>query len=98
MHPQSVIRTPVIFLATILTIREGMIRRRESFLPPADRADHVEAALFHRVDQAGDLLRRVLEIRIEGHDDLAADDGKTGQDRRMLSVIPASVPPPGPRD
>ena len=33
MHPQSVIRTPVIFRATMLMIFEGMIRKKESFRP-----------------------------------------------------------------
>jgi len=63
-----------------------------------DRPDDVVAAFFHLRHQAGDLFRGILEIRIEGDDNLAPDQGKPRHNGGMLAVVPGEFHYPQPAD
>ena len=53
----------------------------------AAHAAHDIAATLYRFEQLRDLFGRILQIRIERHDDIAARGRKAGADRGVLSVI-----------
>ena len=52
----------------------------------APAAHHVEA-LLDLGDQLGDLLGRVLQVGVHGHDHLAAGHGEGAEDGRVLAVV-----------
>ena len=52
----------------------------------ADRAHHVDAPV-HLPHQVGNLLRRVLQIGVEGDDDLPPALFQAGEDRGVLAVV-----------
>ena len=59
----------------------------DAVLPFApDRADVIEA-FAHLGHQVADFFRRILQVGVQRHGDLATGLGETGQDRHVLAVV-----------
>jgi len=59
-----------------------------------DRAD-VIVAFAHLFDQLGDFFRRILQVRVQRHDNIGAGGLETGQDRHVLAVVAVQQHNPG---
>ena len=55
--------------------------------PVLAHAAHHIATLGDGTQQLGDLLRRILQVGVQGHHHLAPGVGETGHDRRVLTVV-----------
>ena len=94
MQPWSVMRTGVIRSRSLL-MRLGEPAPPQRVLALlADRADVVVALIEHG-DQLADLLRRILQVRIQGDHILAARVRQPRHHRRMLAEIRMKQHHPG---
>ena len=84
---------PVILLVVMLTIREAAFAEQGvlPFLP--DGPDHV-VPFLDLGHQLGDLLRRVLQVGVEGDHDLAAASFEGGEDRHVLAEVAVELDHP----
>ncbi len=64
-------------------------------MPTGANGTDVVRTLVHGEDDLGDLLRRVLEVRIERDDIVAARLRKSGEDRHVLSGVTREHDDPG---
>jgi hypothetical protein len=70
--------------------RRQALRRR--VLPaPLPPGDEIEVVLLEHRQQAGDLLRVVLEVAVHGHDDLPAAVVEAGRQGRRLAEVAAQA-------
>ena len=60
---------------------------KQVVLPVGPHAAHHVETLLHGSDQPGDLLGRVLQVGVQGDDDLALGLLKSGHDGGMLAVV-----------
>ena len=86
MQPWSVMRTGVIHSRILLMPFEKHAPPQRVLALLADGAD-VVVALIEHADQLADLLRRILQIRIQGDHVLAARVGESRHDGRVLAEV-----------
>ena len=79
--------TPVKRRSIPLISREGSVRPHESWRARTPAARDVIAGL-DRLDEARDVLGRVLEVAVHRDDDPAAGTGQPGVHRRVLARVP----------
>ncbi len=67
-------------------VRDASLRNKAVLAVLTHGADHVIALIGFR-HQARDLLRRVLQIGIQGDDQIARHVAEPGHNRRVLAVV-----------
>ena len=83
-QPKSEMATPVKRRSIPLISRDGSVRPQESWRARAAAARDVVAGL-DGLDEARDVLGRVLEVAVHRHDDRAAGPDEPGVHRRVLA-------------
>ena len=81
---------PEILRISQLAARDGQ-RRSDPLGPSVPPAAHHVVALLERLEEARDLLREVLEVRVERDQDLAARRVEPRLQRRGLAVVARQV-------